>query len=96
MEGNHPRRGLGSARPDFLHGDARIRCAGCEPIPGDDARDHPLPVGDDPALHERVGHFLKGLADLLALLVGKLNEYGDALIAFAKNDAATRTAGDDQ
>jgi hypothetical protein len=51
-------------------------------------KDHPTLIGDDPTLHERAGHFLKGLADLFALLVAKLHEYGDALIAFAKRDAA--------
>ena len=40
--------------------------------------------------------FLKGLADLFALLVAKLHEYGDELIEFAKREAAASTIGGDQ
>jgi hypothetical protein len=78
-------------------GDATvIVCRNCHRILSDDQKDHPPPVAGDPTLHERIGHFLKGLADLFALLVAKLHEYGDELIAFAKNEAATKSVGGDQ
>jgi hypothetical protein len=56
----------------------------------DDQKDHSRPLGDEPSLHERAGHFLKGLADLFDLLVARLHEYGDALIAFAEREAGPR------
>jgi hypothetical protein len=73
-----------------------ILCRNCHRILSDDQRDHPPPIGDEPTLHERIAHFLKGLADLLALLVTKLHEFGDELIAFAKHEAASKAAGGDQ
>jgi hypothetical protein len=65
-----------------------ILCRNCHRILSDDQKDHPPPIGDEPTLHEQVGHFLKGLADLFTLLVAKLHEYGDALIVFAKREVA--------
>jgi hypothetical protein len=65
-----------------------IFCRNHHRILSDDQKGHPQPIGSEPTLHERVGHFLKGLADLFALLVARLHEYGDALIAFAKREAA--------
>jgi hypothetical protein len=64
-----------------------ILCRNHHRILSDDQKGHPQPSGPEPTLHERVGHFLKGLADLFTLLVVRLNEYGDALIAFAKSEA---------
>ena len=55
-----------------------ILCRNHHRILSDDQKDHPPPIDDEPSLHERAGHFLKGLADLFALLVAKLHEYGDA------------------
>ncbi len=72
-----------------------IVCRNHHRILSDDQKDHPQPIGDEPTLHERAGHFLKGLADLFALLVAKLHEYGDALIEFAKRHAEL-TTGDHQ
>jgi hypothetical protein len=73
-----------------------IFCRNHHCILGDDQKDHPGPLGQEPSLHERAGHFLKGLADLFALLVAKLHEYGDQLIAFAEREAAAFTVGDDR
>jgi hypothetical protein len=70
-----------------------IFCRNHHRILSDDQKDHPDPLGADLTLHERAGHFLKGLADLFALLVAKLHEYGDELIAFAKREAAAATVG---
>jgi hypothetical protein len=65
-----------------------IVCRNHHRILSDDQKDHPQPTDYEPSLHERAGHFLRGLADLFALLVAKLYEYGDALIAFAEREAA--------
>jgi hypothetical protein len=73
-----------------------IFCRNHHRILGDDQKDHPSIIGDPPSLHECAGHFLKGLADLFALLVAKLHEYGDELIAFAKRETAASTVGGDR
>ena len=73
-----------------------ILCRNCHRILSDDQKDHPPLIGNEPTLHERVGHFLKGLADLFALLVVKLHEYGDKLIEFGKREVAAATVGGDQ
>ena len=73
-----------------------ILCRNHHRILSDDQKDHPQLIGNEPTLHERVGHFLKGLADLFALLVAKLHEYGDELIAFAKREVASKTVGGEQ
>jgi hypothetical protein len=46
-----------------------IFCRNHHRILSDDQKDHPRLIGKELTLHERVGHFLKGLADLFALLV---------------------------
>jgi hypothetical protein len=73
-----------------------IFCRNHHRVLSDDQKDHPSIIGDPPSLHERAGHFLKGLADLFVLLVAKLHEYGDELIAFAKRQAAASTVGGDR
>jgi hypothetical protein len=73
-----------------------ILCRNHHRILSDDQKDHPRLIGNEPTLHERVGHFLKGLADLFALLVAKLYEYGDELIAFAKRETAASIVGGDR
>jgi hypothetical protein len=73
-----------------------ILCRNHHRILSDDQRDHPRLIGSEPTVHERVGHFLKGIADLFALLVAKLHQYGDELIAFAQREAATITVGGEQ
>jgi hypothetical protein len=72
-----------------------IICRNHHRILSDSQKDHPQPIGGEPDLHERAGHFLKGLADLFALLVAKLHEFGDGLIEFAKRETQL-TVGDDQ
>jgi hypothetical protein len=73
-----------------------IFCRNHHRILSDDQKDHPAPLGDQFTLHERAGHFLKGLADLFALLVSRLHEYGDELIAFAKREATASNVGGDR
>jgi hypothetical protein len=72
-----------------------ILCRNHHRVLSDDQKDHPQPICDEPTLHERAGHFLKGLADLFVLLVAKLHEYGDALIAFAKREPAGSKLNDE-
>jgi hypothetical protein len=60
-------------------------CANCHRKVTDDQKDRPtFNPSADPFL-DRVGHFLLGLADLLILIVAKLMEFGNALIAKAKD-----------
>jgi hypothetical protein len=46
-----------------------------------------------PSLHDCIGNFLKGLAYLFVMLAAKMHEFGDALIAFAKSEAASALGG---
>jgi hypothetical protein len=59
-------------------------CRNCHRKVSDDQRDHPAPDPKADPLLDRIGHFLLGLADLLILIVAKLTEFGNALIAKAK------------
>ena len=70
-----------------------IQCRNCHRILSDELLDHPSAASDPPSLHDCVGHFLKGLAALLVMLAAKLNEFGDALIAFAMSEAASAAGG---
>ena len=69
-----------------------IVCRNHHRILSDDQKDHPDPIKGPPSLHERIGHFLKGLADLFVMLAATMHGFGDALIAFAIGET-TRTAG---
>ena len=50
----------------------------------DDQKDHPEKIAGEPHPLERIGRFLLGLADLLALTVKKLREFGTYLIEEAR------------
>jgi hypothetical protein len=67
-----------------------IFCRNHHRILSDDQKGHPQPIGPEPSLHERAAHLLYGLADLFALLIAKLREYADELLAFAKQEARPR------
>lgn len=58
-------------------------CRNCHRKLSDDQRDHPDPIGQEPGLLERVGHFLLGLADLFVLIAHQLKAFGHALLAMA-------------
>jgi hypothetical protein len=60
-----------------------LLCRNCHRVVSDDQKDH-LPHNSvaDPML-DSIGHFLLGLADMLRIVVGKLYEFGQALIARA-------------
>ncbi len=62
-------------------------CSSCHDKLSDDQKDHPKQIGKPPANPEIIGHFLLGLADLFALLVEKLREFGNYLIQAAQNIA---------
>lgn len=71
-----------------------IVCRNCHRKLSDKQKDHPEQGADPPALHERIGHFLLGLADFFEGLIDILRQVGRDLIAFArgtesknKNDA---------
>lgn len=58
-------------------------CRNCHRKVSDDQKDHPaLSLTSDASL-DRMGHFMLGLADLLTLIIEKLIEFGQILIAMA-------------
>lgn len=67
-------------------------CRNCHRKVSDDQRDHPAPDSKADPVLDRIGHFLLGLADLLILIVAKLTEFGNALIARAKGDSGEAKA----
>jgi hypothetical protein len=73
-----------------------ILCRNCHRVLSDDQKDHPPRIGGAPSLHERAGHFLKGLTDLFTLLVAKLYEFSDELIEFAMREASVIKIGDNR
>lgn len=56
-------------------------CRNCHRVLSDDQRDHPAFDPDADPLVASIGHFLLGLADMLAIILAKLSEFGRALIA---------------
>lgn len=62
-------------------------CRNCHRKLSDEQKDHPSQITKNPASQEAIGHFLLGLADLFALLVERLREYGQFLIQAAKEAA---------
>lgn len=62
-------------------------CRNCHRKLSDDQKDHPKQICKPPTNPEIIGHFLLGLADLFALLVEKLREFGNCLIQAAQNIA---------
>lgn len=67
--------------------DLSIVCRNCHRKLSDDQKDHPKQIGKTPTTLETIGHILLGLADLFALLVERLREYGSFLIETAKETA---------
>lgn len=61
-----------------------IHCRNCHRKVSDAPKDYRPPAGDaPPPIENRVAQFLRGLADLLELLIKKLREYADELIKAA-------------
>lgn len=60
-----------------------LECRNCHRVLSDDQKDHPaFDPNADPML-DAIGHFLLGVADMLRIIVAKLYEFGQALIARA-------------
>ena len=58
-----------------------ILCRNCHRKVSDDQSDHPATTGTADPLLASIGNFLLGLADMLAIIVSKLCEFGHDLIA---------------
>ena len=56
-------------------------CRNCHCVCSDNQRDHPAHDPNADPLLASIGHFLLGLADMLAIVLAKLSEFGLALIA---------------
>jgi hypothetical protein len=69
-----------------------LLCANDHRIVTDDQKDHPAGVDGCDQFLLSVGNFLLGLADMLAIIIHRLYEYGEALIVRA-NAAALATGG---
>lgn len=64
-----------------------IVCRNCHRKLSNDQKDHPKNIGKHPVTIESIGHLLLGLADLFALMVTRLREYGHYLIQNARDMA---------
>ena len=70
--------------------EAVILCRNCHRKLTDGQNDHPESIGPEPSWLEQVGHFLLGLADLLALAVEKLKAFGKELIERARREKSEK------
>ena len=64
-------------------------CRNCHRKLSNEQKDHPKQIDIPSTTIESIGHFLLGLADLFALLVNSLKEFGNYLIETAKTAART-------
>ena len=55
-------------------------CRNCHSVCSDKQRDHPAHNTNADPLLASIGHFLLGLADMLAIVLAKLSDFGLALI----------------
>jgi hypothetical protein len=69
-------------------GSLAIVCRNCHRKLSDMQKDHPQQSNTPPDPLERIGHVLLGLADLFAILVEKLREFGKDLISRASQNVA--------
>lgn len=65
-------------------------CRNCHRKLSDDQRDHPKQVEPPKDALEAIGYFLLGLADLFALLIEKLRDFGHELIDRARSVASSQ------
>jgi hypothetical protein len=92
--GNSDWRVIEEHHPDSRKRDKLVvlLCANDHRIVTDDQKDHPPGIyGCDPFLLS-VGKFLLGLADMFAIIIERLYEFGEALIARA-NECAPKPGG---
>src|SRR4051794_16408142 len=71
-----------------------LLCANHHRLVTDDQKDHPSENPECDELLVRIGNFILGLADMLALIIDRLYEYGNALVARANETIVS--AGDAQ
>jgi hypothetical protein len=65
------------------HHDCTIMCRNCHRTLSDWQKDHPPHRPEPPHQLEIIGRFLLGVADLFELLIRRLKEFGQKLIALA-------------
>jgi hypothetical protein len=67
------------------HDDVCIECANCHRTLSDEQKDH-VPFGPPPpsGVMTNIGHYLLGLADMLAMIVATLKAFGSWLINEAR------------
>jgi hypothetical protein len=70
-------------------------CRNCHATRTDLQKDHPPKVAPPKDSLEVIGRFLLGLADFFEMLIGRLREYGETLIAMATNPARPSCGSDD-
>jgi hypothetical protein len=58
-----------------------IICRNCHRKLSDSQKDHPKKIGEPPCILERTVHFLRGLANFLALLIETLRRFANELAA---------------
>lgn len=67
------------------HGDVSIQCANCHRTLSEKQKDHVPPGPSQPSGQmARIGHYLLGLADMLAMIVAALKTFGAWLISEAR------------
>jgi len=64
-----------------------VICANCHRKVSDEQKDRPGSGPNADATLDTIGHFLLGVAELLRLVVAKLMEFGETLIALAAERA---------
>ena len=67
-------------------------CRNCHRKLSDTQKDQPKTVGRKPEPMEQIGLFLLGVADLFELLISKLREFGNALMAGVREGKACKGA----
>jgi hypothetical protein len=68
------------------HGDVSIKCANCHRTLSDLQKDHVPPGSKPTGKTATIGHYLLGLADILAMIVQTLREFGAWLIGEAQRE----------
>jgi hypothetical protein len=67
------------------HGDVSVQCANCHRTLSDKQKDHGPPGPSQPSGKlAQIGHYLLGLADMLAMIVEALKTFGAWLISEAR------------
>lgn len=70
-----------------MHDDVVIECRNCHRKLSELQKDHPPITSQPPHILEVIGRYLLGIADLLRLLIGRLDEFGRKLLDLAASEA---------